>query len=105
MFPFFAFELGREYRLSLAEIWKVFPKAQFVYTDQHIALLSDITEEDIFKHASRLGGTIKIIKVLTTTNAQQQDSIQQILMHSIHHMVIQHTPGTKISFALNVYGT
>jgi len=54
MTSLFAFELGREYRLSIAELWKVFPEGSFVYTDQKIAILGNISKESILTTAPRL---------------------------------------------------
>jgi len=36
----FAFWLGREFKLSLAELWAVFPRASFEYLGKDVALIS-----------------------------------------------------------------
>jgi tRNA G10 N-methylase Trm11 len=60
----FAFILGREFRLSLAEIYSLFPEAIFEYVNEQFALVSNISEEKIRGIFTSIGGTIKIIKIL-----------------------------------------
>lgn len=60
----FIFVLGREFRLSLAEIQSLFPEAVFEFTNEQIALVSHIPEEEVRSNFARMGGTIKIIKIL-----------------------------------------
>jgi len=98
--PLFAFELGREYRLSLAEIWKVFPGAHFLHTDQKIALLTNITRQEILKSANRLWGTIKIMEMVATADTPD---IHDFLTLCISQEMQTKESGQKISFALNVY--
>lgn len=59
----FAFWLGRENKLSLAELWAVFPKANFEYMGKEVAILSKLTKQEILKKSGHLGGTIKIIEL------------------------------------------
>jgi len=98
--PLFAFELGREYRLSLAEIWKVFPNAHFLHTDQKIALLTNITRQEILEKADRLGGTIKIMEISATADTPD---IHDFLALCISQEMQNKESGQKISFALNTY--
>lgn len=60
----FAFILGREFRLSLAEVENLFPEAIFEYVNEQFALVSEIEENKIRENFSYMGGTIKIIKIL-----------------------------------------
>lgn len=60
----FTFILGREFRLSLAEIQSLFPHAFFEYANEQFALVSDISEEEIRDKFAYIGGTIKVIKIL-----------------------------------------
>lgn len=60
----FVFILGREFRLSLAEIQSLFPEARFEYVNEQFALVSGISEQEIRDTFASIGGTIKIIKIL-----------------------------------------
>ena len=60
----FVFILGREFRLSLAEVENLFPEAIFEYVNEQFALVSEISEEKIRENFTYMGGTIKVIKIL-----------------------------------------
>lgn len=60
----FAFILGREFRLSLAEVENLFPRAIFEYANEQFALVSEISEKEIRTVFPYMGGTIKVIKIL-----------------------------------------
>jgi len=60
----FAFILGREFRLSLAEVENLFPTAIFEYVNEQFALVSEISEEEVRAVFPYMGGTIKVIKIL-----------------------------------------
>ena len=65
----FAFELGREFRLSIAEIFKVFShEGNTLFCDKKILILDGISKQDILQKAKRLGGTIKIMEVVPVQN-------------------------------------
>lgn len=55
----YIFCLGREYKLSIAEILAVFPMGNTIYFDKEILIIDNIWEENFYK----LWGTKKIIKV------------------------------------------
>ncbi|MFK7780564.1 MAG: hypothetical protein QM490_05530 [Candidatus Gracilibacteria bacterium] len=57
------FQLGREYKLSIAEILSVFPEGKTVNFDTNFLILDNVTEEKILEKANNLGGTIKIVKI------------------------------------------
>lgn len=60
----FAFELWREFKLSIAEILAVFPNGNTVFCDESILVLNWLEKEEILKKANNLGGTIKIIEII-----------------------------------------
>ena len=60
----FAFQLWREFKLSIAEIFAVFPKGEALYFDTEILLLSNLNSEEVLEKASNLWGTIKIIEII-----------------------------------------
>ena len=59
----FAFELWREFKLSIAEISKIFPTAKIAYVSKEILILDNIDKDEILSKAKKLGWTIKIIEV------------------------------------------
>lgn len=63
------FELGREFKLSVAEIYAFFPMWKIVYFWEKILILDEVSKEDIETFSRRCGGVIKIFlveKVLKT---------------------------------------
>ncbi len=60
----FVFILGREFRLSLAEIYSLFPTAVFEATNEQIALITDVSEAEVCARFAHMGGIIKVIKIL-----------------------------------------
>ncbi|MDD3145371.1 MAG: hypothetical protein PHV23_04640 [Candidatus Gracilibacteria bacterium] len=58
------FALGREHKLSIAEILAVFPEGKAVYFSKDILILDGIDKDEILKKANSLGGTIKIIEII-----------------------------------------
>ncbi|MCP4523106.1 MAG: hypothetical protein GY828_02705 [Candidatus Gracilibacteria bacterium] len=88
----YGFLLGREFKLSVAEILSVFPNIKTVYQDKQLLLGENISEEEILKKATKLGGTIKIIS-LTTTSKEVGD------------LIYEKAPDEgKYHYALSVYG-
>ncbi|MCH2189214.1 hypothetical protein MK079_05310 [Candidatus Gracilibacteria bacterium] len=67
----FAFQLGREFKLSLAEIYALFPSAERVFESEQICILNKISKQDILDTAHKIGGTIKIIEVVSETDIQK----------------------------------
>ena len=59
----FWFELGREFKLSIAEILTVFPFVKIVYIDEKICIIDGVKKEVILEKVSNLGGTIKVFEV------------------------------------------
>ncbi len=64
----FAFQLWREFKLSIAEICTVFSEWKIVFFDKEILILENINKEDILKKADNLGWTIKIIEIFENNN-------------------------------------
>lgn len=60
----FAFILGREFRLSLAEIRNLFQEGVFEHVNEQLAIVSDIKETKVREVFPYMGGVIKVIKIL-----------------------------------------
>ena len=56
----YLFQLGREYKLSIAEIIHVFPNIRFLYIWKDIAIVEWIEKEEILWVMKKLGWTIKV---------------------------------------------
>ncbi|MDA9128869.1 hypothetical protein N9J72_00125 [Candidatus Gracilibacteria bacterium] len=78
----YAFQLGREYKLSIAEIYAMFPTAIPIHIDEKFCILDIDSLDEILKKAKRMGGVIKIIKIqknvrdvseMITQNAQNHE--------------------------------
>lgn len=95
------FELWREYRLSLAEIYTFFPKAQKVYIDQKIALFENISEVDIQEFCRKCGGSIKVFMVIEYLKKPQLSEVVTRCYTHLEELGKQ----WKLKYALNVYGT
>lgn len=65
----YGFLLGREFRISVAEILSVFPNIQTIYQDKQILIADNVSEEEILQKAKNLWGTIKIISLETTNKS------------------------------------
>jgi tRNA G10 N-methylase Trm11 len=72
----FGFQLWREYKLSIAEIFAVFPEGKTVYFDTEILLLQNLEKTKILEKASHLWGIIKIIEIVDKKN---------LLETALHH--------------------
>jgi len=59
----FWFELWREYKLSIAEIYSLYPEMEIVYFDEKILVADNIDEEKLFNIAPNMWWTIKIFKM------------------------------------------
>lgn len=62
----YGFLLGREFKISVAEIISVFPNINTIYQDKSILIWDNISKEEILKKANNIWGTIKIIELETT---------------------------------------
>ena len=63
----YAFQLWREYKLSIAEIYALFPTAIPVHVDDDFCILDMKSCEEIRKKASRMWWVIKIIEISQET--------------------------------------
>ncbi len=90
----FAFQLWREFKLSIAEILAVFPEWNTVFCDISILVLSWIKKEDILKKADFLGWTIKVIEILSFW-----DDINNILKENL----IPKNYTWKFNYSINIF--
>jgi len=70
-----AFQLWREFKLSLWEIFQLFPKEEIVYVDKTVCILNLQDSEKIIVTASRMWGVIKVIKLLENYRGKPHYSI------------------------------
>lgn len=73
-----AFQLWREFKLSLAEIYQCFPKIEIEYISKSICILNTQNKEEILKKASHMWGTIKIIELIPGYRGKPEYSILDI---------------------------
>ena len=121
----YAFTLGRESKLSLAELFAVFgPSSYETHTDE-IALFSPAyTDDEIMKVFRNIGGSIRVMRIIGETDEKRfpTDVIREITdVHSRHSEArrIQasksldpsqaqddepRSGSSKVTFALGVYG-
>lgn len=59
----YAFQLWREYKLSIAEIYALFPTAIPEYVDDKFCILNIASSSDMLKKAEWMWGVIKIIEI------------------------------------------
>ena len=77
------FQLGREYKLSIAEILAVFPKWKTVYLSKDFLILENIKNKDALNNANKLWWTIKIVEIFnSTTNNNWISNITDIALES-----------------------
>nr|MDD3719947.1 hypothetical protein [Candidatus Gracilibacteria bacterium] len=94
----YGFELGREYRLSIAEIYSLFPQMEIVYFDEKILLVDNLDEKKLKDISSKLGGTIKIINIENKKyKIQNTEDIYS-------EMLLSFTDERKNNYAINFYG-
>lgn len=74
----YAFWLGREFKLSAAEIFALFPKTPIVYIDTNILILNTQKKQEILSKAAHIGGTIKIIELFADYRWKPVENIVSI---------------------------
>jgi tRNA G10 N-methylase Trm11 len=74
----YAFWLGREFKLSLAEIHQCFPKTEIEYISKNICILNTQNKAEILKKAAYMWGTIKIIELIEWYRGKPEYSILDI---------------------------
>ena len=94
----FVFILGREFRLSLAEISSLFPGAVFEAANEQLALISGVSESEVCAHFAHMGGIIKVIKIL--------DEVKDVpdFMTEATEYLRQVDRTNKVPFAVAGYG-
>lgn len=60
----YAFQLWREFKLSLAEIHQCFPKIEIEYISKNICILNTQNKAEILKKVQHIWGTIKVIELI-----------------------------------------
>lgn len=91
----FAFELGREFKLSIAEIYAVFPQWNTLFFDKKILILDWVKKEEILQKAKNLGWSIKIIEI-SETFWDIEDILNENMWLSIYEW--------KFNYAINIFG-
>lgn len=91
------FELWREYRLSIAEIYSLFPQMEIVYFDEKILLVDNLDEKKLKDISSKLWWTIKIINIENKKyKIQNTEDIYS-------EMLLSFTDERKNNYAINFY--
>ena len=87
----YGFLLGREFKISVAEIISVFPNIKTIYQDKSILIGENITKEEILNKANNIWGTIKIIELEKTDK-------------SLSELILEKAPYEgKFRYWLNLY--
>ena len=89
----YAFILGHNPKLSIAEISAIFPNAEIVEKGKGFLILDNI-EIDCQKTLDKLGGTIKIAEVIG----------EEISEQVIADELLKEKPDGKLKFGLSFYG-
>ena len=92
--------LGRQAAISLAELESLYGAAK-IQPLPHNAALVDIRPSDI--DFNRLGGTIKIAKVLAELPTSKWQEISNYLVKEVPKH-LDYTPDGKVKFGISVYG-
>ncbi len=92
--------LGRQPALSLAELESLYHADKIQPISQYAALL-DMPSKDV--DFSRMGGSIKLCKVLTEIDSQDWRSITDYLVEHVPKHVCCLVPG-KVKFGISTYG-
>ena len=93
----YAFSLGREWKLSLAELFALFGEKNYHSHSEMVAIFSISDEENsIITKFRNIGGSIRVMKIIGETEARKfpTDVIEII-----------GKPEGKFHFALGAYGT
>ncbi|NRH20950.1 hypothetical protein HOO68_02820 [Candidatus Gracilibacteria bacterium] len=96
----FAFTLGREWKVSLAELMAIFGTESYQSHTETIAIFQILgySAEQLRRKFLNIGGSIRIIEILG------ESSVSTFPTDVIEFLRSSKTPG-KIDFALGVYGT
>lgn len=94
----FAFILGREFRLSLAEIRNLFQEGVFEHVNEQLAIVSSIEETKVRDLFPYMGGIIKVVKIL--------DDVRDVTdFMTVSKQYLEQVERTnKVPFAIAGYG-
>ncbi len=96
--PTHIFTLGREWKLSLAELFSVFGRDAYVFHTETIAFFAlNTTEKKLLETFARLGGSIRIMEIAGTTS-------EKTFPTDVIRLIEKTATGGKIQFALGAYG-
>lgn len=91
----FAFELGREFKLSIAEIYAVFSSENIVFCDKKILIIDWISKEEILSKAKKIWWSIKIMEVCEVSNDIEKTFKEKMEIDK-HEW--------KFNYAMNIFG-
>jgi len=89
------FQLGREFKLSIAELFAVFPNMEVIYSAKSIMLVDNLNQTELLKKVSMLWWTIKVFEVKISTD---MDSILSNISN------IASGFDSKFNYWLNIFG-
>lgn len=96
--PLYAFTLGREWKLSLAELFSIFGEPHYHSHSEEIAVFHvEKTPEEMREIFASIGGSIRLIELISETDEKRfpTDVISEIRAHEKEG---------KMNFALGAYG-
>jgi tRNA (guanine10-N2)-dimethyltransferase len=101
----YAFELGRKKNLSLHELFAVLGDGKYKCAAAECAIF-ELDEFDPQALQDKLGGTIKIIKILDNIDFAKSKNFQKNLFEKIRKLLISNFKGHvgKVPFAVSSYG-
>lgn len=73
----YAFILGREFKIAIAEIWHLFRESEIVFVNHELYIIRDIDEDYLRETFPKMGGTVKIVK-LTQKIEGMSDFIREV---------------------------
>ena len=94
----YAFILGREFKLAIAEIWHIFDDAELVFANHEVYIARDIDEEKLKSFFPKMGGTVKVVKI-----ENESDSLSDFIKHVKKELFEREYSG-KYPFAIASYG-
>lgn len=99
----FAFTIGREWKLSLAELMAIFGEESYREHSELIAIfeIRGWSDEQIAKRFLTIGGSIRVMKIVSETDEKR---FPTDVIHHIQDARSQMPDGGKITFALGSYG-
>ncbi len=65
------FQLGREYKLSVAEIFEVFPNGKTLYLSKEFLIIDNLDKNEVLEKANNLWWTIKIVEILDSSIVEE----------------------------------